>query len=130
FAKWYGSATKSADFQYQAGRYIGGAPNAFPGATLLPGDFNGDGKTDILVLRSSDGYVAKWYGSATISPDFVYTPAVYMGGTPGSFPGAAAIIGDFDGNGQDDVSFTARPMATWPSGTATRRRWRPAFSIC
>jgi hypothetical protein len=36
FAKWYRSATPSPDFNYQEVRYIGGAPNAWQGAQVIP----------------------------------------------------------------------------------------------
>ena len=36
FAKWYESATPSPDFNYQEVRYIGGAPNAWQGAQMIP----------------------------------------------------------------------------------------------
>jgi hypothetical protein len=40
--------------------FSSGALLGLPGAQLLTGDFNGDGKTDVLLFRSSDGYVAQW----------------------------------------------------------------------
>ena len=41
-------------------------------AQLIPGDFNGDGRMDVLIYRPSDGFFALWYGQATLGPDFLY----------------------------------------------------------
>jgi hypothetical protein len=68
FALWYGQATVGPDFNYQAGRLT------IADAQLIPGDFNGDGRTDVLVYRPSDGFFALWYGPVTVGPDFVYQP--------------------------------------------------------
>jgi hypothetical protein len=64
---------------------IGGSPGSLPGAQLLTGDFNGDGKTDVLLFRSSDGYVAQWLSNG--DGTWGYQPVVVIGGSPGSLPG-------------------------------------------
>ncbi len=61
-------------------------------------DFDGDGKDDVLVFRSTDGYVGKWYSDTPRSPVFSYETAQYIGGSPGAFPGAQLLVGDFDGD--------------------------------
>ncbi|MGH9843926.1 MAG: FG-GAP repeat domain-containing protein, partial [Blastocatellia bacterium] len=103
FAKWYSDETIGPDFIYQASRFIAGGPGALPGAQLIPGDFNGDGKTDILVFRSSDGQFAKWYGGGTIGPDFNYQAGRFIAGSPGALQGAQLIPGDFNGDGKTDI---------------------------
>ena len=88
-------------WNYQPAVYMGGSPGAFPGAQILTGDFNGDGMTDVLVFRSSDGFVGQWLSNG--AGGWNYQPAVYMGGSPGAFPGAQILTGDFNGDGMTDV---------------------------
>ena len=111
FAKWYSDAARGPDFVYTAPRYIGGSPGAFPGAQLVVGDFDGDGSTDVLVFRPSDGYVGKWYRDAARGPDFIYQSAVYCG-----LFYADLRVGDFDGDGIDDVML-------FRSGDGTFAKW-------
>jgi hypothetical protein len=111
FGKWYsnneGDDGTSADFNYTGPRYIGGAPNNLPGAQLIPCDFDGDGKTDILVFRPDDGYFGKWYsrndGHDGTSADFTYRGPRYIGGAPYNLPGAQLIRCDFNGDGKTDI---------------------------
>ena len=58
-------------------------------------DFDGDGKTDVLVFRPSDGYVGKWYSDTPRSSVFDYQQAQYIGGAPGAFSGAQLLVGGY-----------------------------------
>ncbi|MFF4796580.1 FG-GAP-like repeat-containing protein [Streptomyces sp. NPDC001276] len=103
-----------------------------PGAQLpRVGDFNGDGKDDIasftadaaadvrVALSNGDGFTDKgvWHDSA-------------------SGPGAYPYVGDYDGDGKDDiVSFSHTPEAdvhvALSSGTAfgDRKKWNDFFGL-
>ena len=51
FWKWYSDKTIAPDFSgYQAQRFMGGKAGAVTGAQMIPGDFNGDGVTDMLIF--------------------------------------------------------------------------------
>jgi hypothetical protein len=41
-------------------------------------DFDGDGTSDLLVLRQSDGTFAKWYSTRSVGPDFAYQGAQFL----------------------------------------------------
>src|SRR5207249_1271248 len=97
------SSTPSADFLYEPLRYLGGASNVISHAQIISGDWNGDGYTDVVVFRATDGAFWKWYGDVDMSPDFVYQAGRFIGGSPGIGAGAQIIPGDFNGDGRKDV---------------------------
>lgn len=67
---------------------------------LLLGDFNRDGRTDMLCHQLSDGY--KWIAYATASGDFSGTswdaPMNWCNHSTGSL-----LVGDFNGDGRSDL---------------------------
>jgi hypothetical protein len=101
-------------------------PAAYPGYHNIPtpvgrewqvhgvGDFNGDGRSDIL-WRRTDGQVGIWYMAG----------GVWVGDT---YPGGAGLAwniqgtGDFDADGRSDILWrhTDGQLAIWLGGDATR----------
>jgi hypothetical protein len=68
-----------------------------PHGQIYLGDFNGDGLTDVLIYRPSDGLFAKWYSDSGMSSDFQYQQVRY------TFPNAQIVTGDFNGDQITDV---------------------------
>ena len=102
------------------GNFTGNAANSYnnPGASWSvagTGDFNGDGRDDIL-WRNSNGDVTNWLGTAT---------GGFVGNAANSYnnPGvgwSVAGSGDFNGDGRDDVLWrnSNGDVTNW-LGTAT-----------
>jgi hypothetical protein len=81
----------------------GAVPWGANGDTPVPGDFDGDGKTDFSVYRPNEG---KWY--IYCSSDGSYL-VVTWGGAAGDKP----TIGDFDGDGRSDLSIFRPSDQNW-----------------
>jgi thermitase len=85
-----------ADSLWYASSSTGGSPfQIFFGATSdvpVPGDYDGDGKTDAVIFRPSTGL---WYGPRTGAASIVIQTTV---GQAGDIP----IAGDYDGDGKTD----------------------------
>jgi hypothetical protein len=80
------------------------------GAIALPGDFNGDGRTDIAFHRPGGGWTTVpvllangsggWTAVASTAPKWA------------NEPGTVAIGGDYDGDCRSDLAFH-RPSSSW-----------------
>ena len=73
----------------------------------VTGDFNGDGKTDIAVMRSGAGGLATWY--IDFSPCEGNIDARGQFGLPGDIP----LSGDFNGDGIDDLAVYRPSTSPW-----------------
>ncbi len=83
-----------------------GPGNAING-TITTGDFNGDGKPD-LVTTSRDGLaIFIGNGDGSFQPALAYTP----------FLGGAVVVGDFDGDGRPDIVAADSPQDATPTDT-------------
>lgn len=86
-----------------------------PGSSRVPGDFNGDGTSDLLWFNPGLSQVGYWSMSAVVK-NFPASNTVSrishrtFNVTPGYFVGA---VGDFDGDGYADLVFTSANHDLW-----------------
>ena len=77
-----------------------------PTDVIVPGDYDGDGITDIATIRGSGGQIQWWIRPSTTGTPAVPTPIIW-GASATDFP----TQGDYDGDGKTDVAIW-RPSAT------------------
>jgi hypothetical protein len=85
---------------------------ATPGARPVVGDFNGDGKSDIALIGPSGwGYVSMAFsaGDGTFTCTRVYSTLAGWASDSSS----EALIGDFDGDGKDDIALVGPASWAW-----------------
>lgn len=99
------------------------AATPIPGSSRVPGDFNGDGTSDLLWFNPTTSQVGYWLMRA--NPDS-YPPARQVGArtysvTPGYLVGAA---GDLTGDGYADLVFTSASRDLWLWTNNRAGKWR------
>ena len=73
-----------------------------PGDQVIPGDFDGDGRTDVAVYRPNGGY---WFLLRSSDSTLQFM----QWGEPGDIP----TPGDFDGDGRDDIAVLRPQDGNW-----------------
>ncbi len=116
----YNSATGGVDLEYQKdftsiiSQYSSNDIHAYSGCFSLPGDFNGDGLTDLLFLKNNnDGTLATQFVDLDrrIAPNLTYNSGTLnIGNAAPNVNGTMTVkgssrfkTGDFDGDGKTDL---------------------------
>lgn len=90
FGVWQGTASGAL-------ANLGGVMGGANGNVIGSGDFNGDGRADVL-MRQTNGTMVEWLGQA--NGQFTqFTPSAQLTDSSSRI----AEIGDFNGDGQDDL---------------------------
>ena len=79
----------------------------------VPGDYDGDGKTDVAVFRPSTG---TWFVRQSSNGKWVG----FNWGSAGDIP----VVGDFDGDGRADYAVFRPSTGTWYHPAEFQRRVR------
>jgi hypothetical protein len=126
------SSSRGRVYMYTLGNdpvITGGATNDDFGRSLVAGDFNSDGKSDLVVAAynytSGTGRVYLFYNDGSIPTTAGTADVTITGETTGNYFGASLISGDFNTDGRVDLaigaygysSFTGRAYIFYNDGS-------------
>ena len=74
----------------------------------LEGDFTGDGKTDIATYDAESGELR-----VSVSTNSGFAPDVYWGNITSTVDWRSVVVGDYTGDGKDDIAVLAKTTGTW-----------------
>jgi hypothetical protein len=103
YAKWFSDGGVDAGFKYQSAGYVANASGAWKNIQIVATDFNGDGKTDLLVYRTDTGAFTKWFSDGGVDPGFKYQSAGYVANASGAWTNIQMLAADFNGDGKTDL---------------------------
>lgn len=123
---WLGASSGTALSFGNAGS-TSGFGNLFDGAhAIYTGDFNGDGKRDVLFYYNGDGH---WWMGLSNGSTLTWHQAAATSGFGNLIDGGHRVLtGDFDGNGKSDMLFYFNGDGNWWMGLSdgTNLTWHQA----
>lgn len=95
--------TSSRAYTLVAPQLLDATANDFTYYKTLAGDFDGDGKTDLVLAYLSSPNLILYFAHSNGDGTFTLGPAQNFGGAWNSYN---SIVGDFNGDGKADLAFT------------------------
>jgi len=112
---WYVALSNGSSFTYQPS-WLSGWAITSSAYNLLTGDFNGDGKTDILAKEQTTG---TWYVALSNGSSFVAQPSSWITGFAINSSLYNLMVADVNGDGRDDLIAKETNTGTWHVALST-----------